>query len=286
MAITGILSATSPNDKVVVLEAGRPDARYWQDLWESREIMYVLARRDFLVRYKQTVIGVLWAVVRPAMNVLIFTLVFGVVARLPSQEGVPYPVLVLSGLMPWMLFSSLLSEMSGSMLNNGHMIAKIYFPRLLVPMSTIPVNLIDFAISCVLMVALMLFYGFVPSWQIVFLPLLMLWTVIVATGAGLIFASLNVSYRDVRYVVPFALSIGWLLSPIGYTLAIVPDYLRFFFTLNPLVALIESFRWSILGQGAPLDWPPVAISIAICVVLLYGGVKYFKRSERAFADVI
>lgn len=279
-------AGSNVGERVLVLEAGRPDATYWQDLWGARELLFVLAKRDILVRYKQTSIGVVWGVVRPALNVLVFTLVFGVVARLPSQEGVPYPVLVMTGLMPWMLFSSLLSEMSGSMVGNAHVISKIYFPRLLVPLSTIPVNLFDFSIAFVLMLVLMTYYGFVPSWQIVFLPLLMAWTVLIATGAGLVFAALNVSYRDMRFVVPFLISVGWLLSPVGYSPAIVPDSWSFIFTLNPMVALIESFRWAILGHGSPLDWRPAIVSIVATLILLFLGVKFFRSSERAFADVI
>lgn len=276
----------SAHEEVVVLEAGSVDALYWIAVWRARELMYVLAKRDITVRYRQTVVGVLWSVVRPALNVLVFTLVFGVVARLPSQEGVPYPVLVLSGLMPWTLFSTVLSDMSNSLLINAATVSKTYFPRLLVPLSTIPVNLFDFAISVVLMALLMLYYGFFPSWRIVFVPALAALTIFVASGLGVMLAALNVRYRDVRYIVPFIVSIGWLLSPVGYTPESVPENFRFLFSLNPMVSIIDGFRWAILGKAFSTSAISVALSVLLCGALLVGGIAVFRKAEREFADVI
>lgn len=273
-------------DRILVIQAGVADKRYYRDMWQARELLYMLAKRDIMVRYRQTAVGVLWGWIRPALNILIFTLVFGVVARLPSQEGVPYPVLVMTGLMPWLLFASLLGEMSNSLLNNAHMVSKVYFPRLLIPFSAVPVNLFDFATSSILMVLLMLYYGFAPSWQIIFLPFFILLTILIAMGAGLLFAALNVAYRDFRYIVPFVLSVGWLVSPVGYTPASVPENLRFFFSLNPLVTVIEGFRWSILGSATSLDWRAVTISMVLCLIILIAGISLFRRFEKAFADVI
>jgi lipopolysaccharide transport system permease protein len=274
------------SERIIVLEAGRPDARYWSDMWTFRELLLMLAKRDVLVRDRQTMIGILWGVLRPALNVLIFTLVFGVVARLPSEEGVPYPVLVMTGLLPWTLFSSALSDMSNSLLFNANMVSKIYFPRLLVPFSTIPVNLFDFVVSFFLLVAMMLFYEFIPSWKIIFLPVFVLLAVLIAAGPGLLFAALNVSYRDVRFIVPFVLSVGWLVSPVGFSSNIVPAQLQFIFTVNPLVALIAGFRWSILGQAPHLDWVAAAISLLLAAAFVVWGIVVFRKTERSFADVI
>ncbi len=286
MTNASVSARTPAHDKVVVLEAGRVDALYWSALWRARELMYVLAKRDIMVRYRQTVIGLLWSLVRPALNVFVFTLVFGVVARLPSQDGVPYPVLVLSGLMPWALFSTLLTDMSNSLLINAATVSKSYFPRLLVPLSTIPVNLFDFVISFVLMAMLMLYYGFVPSWRIVFIPALAVLTILAASGLGLMLAALNVRYRDVRYIVPFLISIGLLLSPVGYTPEAVPENLRFLFSLNPMVSVIEGFRWAILGQAFVPGVTALAASALFCGAFLIAGIAVFRKSEREFADVI
>lgn len=286
MANASVSTKAPVHDQVVVLEAGSVDALYWSALWRARELMYVLARRDIMVRYRQTVIGVLWSLVRPALNVFVFTLVFGILARLPSQDGVPYPVLVLSGLMPWALFSTLLSDMSNSLLINAATVSKTYFPRLLVPLSTIPVNLFDFVISFALMAMLMLYYGFVPSWRIVFIPALVFATVVAASGLGLMLAALNVQYRDVRYIVPFVISIGLLLSPVGYAPEAVPEHLRFFFSLNPMVSIIEGFRWATLGQAFMPGATAVAVSVLFCATLLIAGIAVFRKTEREFADVI
>jgi lipopolysaccharide transport system permease protein len=269
----------------IVIEAGRSERHYWRDLWSYRELFLFLAWRDILVRYKQAVIGIAWAVVRPLLTMVIFTIVFGKLAKLPS-DGVPYPILVVAAMLPWHFFASAVSEGSNSLIQNANIISKVYFPRVIIPMSAVVVSLVDFLISFVLLLALMVWYQFAPDWRMLFLPAFLLLAVVVAIGPILWLASLNVQYRDFRYVVPFLIQLGLFISPVGFSSSIIPERWRLVYSLNPVVGVIDAFRWSVLGGQTPLYVPGLALSLAIAVLLLVTGIWYFRKTERSFADVI
>jgi lipopolysaccharide transport system permease protein len=273
----------------IVIEAGRTESQYWRDLLRYRELFYFLSWRDVLVRYKQTVIGVLWAVVRPLLTLLIFVFIFGKVAKLPAQ-GMPYPVMVLAGLLPWQLFSSSLTECSTSLITNANLVSKVYFPRLIVPASAVIVSFVDFAISFGLLVLLMIFYHVWPTWYLLTLPLFTLLALIASTGAGLWLAALNVEYRDFRYVVPFFVQLGLYVSPVGFSSSLVRDKLGetvfVLYSLNPVVGVVDGFRWAISGGRSPIFLPGLIASFVVMSLLLVSGVWYFRRMERTFADVI
>lgn len=269
----------------IIVEAGRTERNYWKDVWRYRELFYFLAWRDLLVRYKQTVIGVAWAVLRPLLTMLVLTIVFGKLAKLPS-DGVPYPILVFAALLPWQFFASSFSEAGNSLVNNANMISKVYFPRITIPASSIAVGLTDFLISFVLLVALMLWYGFVPSPRIFLLPLFMLIAVAASFGSGLWIAALNVKYRDFRHLIPFVAQFGLYLSPVGFSSNLVPDSWRFVYSLNPMVGVIDGFRWAILGGKNQIYMPGFLLSIALVTVILMTGIAYFRSTEKIFADVI
>jgi lipopolysaccharide transport system permease protein len=273
------------DDRVLIIEAGRTERHYWADLWRYRELFYFLAWRDLIVRYRQTVLGVAWAVLRPLLTMVVFTLVFGKLARLPSGN-VPYPVLVFAALLPWQLFASAFSEAGNSLVGNANMIAKVYFPRLIVPAGAIIVSCVDFLISLVILAALLAWYGFAPDWRILTLPLFVLIALAAALGAGLWTAALNVRYRDVRFVIPFAVQLGLYVSPVGFSSALIPDAWRLLYSVNPMVGVIDGFRWAILGGEAPLYWPGVLLSVVLIAAVLATGVAYFRRTEKSFADVI
>jgi lipopolysaccharide transport system permease protein len=267
------------------IEAGRAERHYWQDLWRYRELFYFLAWRDILVRYKQTVIGVAWSLIRPALAMVILTVLLGKLAKLPSG-GVPYPILVFCGLLPWQLFSNALSESSNSVVANSGLISKIYFPRLIVPAGSVIVGLVDFFISFVFLLVLMAWYRFAPDWRMLFLPLFTLVTVALSLGAGLFIAALNVKYRDFRFIVPFLVQFGLYVTPVGYSSAIVPDKWRLLYSINPLVGVIDGFRWSVLRGQTPLALSSFSLSLAIVIAILFLGIWYFRKTERTFADVI
>jgi lipopolysaccharide transport system permease protein len=269
----------------IVIEAGRAEGQYWRDLFRYRELFYFLAWRDVLVRYKQTVIGILWAVLRPFLTMTVFVLVFGRIAKLPS-EGIPYPILVFAAMLPWQLFSTSLSEGSNSLISNANLISKVYFPRLIVPASAVIVSFVDFAISSVLLALLMVWYQFWPSWHLLALPLFTLLALMASMGAGLWLAALNVQYRDFRYVVPFLVQFGLYLSPVGFSSSVIPEKWRLFYALNPMVGVIDGFRWSVSGGRSALYLPALWISAGVVLFLLVSGVWYFRRMERTFADVI
>ncbi len=271
--------------KDFIIEADRLEGQYWKDLWRYRELLYFLAWRDLLVRYKQTVIGIVWALLRPFLTMLVFTVVFGNLAKLPS-EGAPYPILVFAGLLPWQFFANALSESSSSLIDNSNLISKVYFPRLLVPASSIIVSLVDFAVSGLILVGLMLWYGFAPGLAILTLPLFVLLAFAAAFGAGLWLAALNVKYRDFRYVVPFVVQLGLYISPVGFSSGIVPEGWRLLYSLNPMVGVIDGFRWAILGGTASIYWPGFLLSAVLVGLLCLSGVWYFRRTEQSFADVI
>jgi lipopolysaccharide transport system permease protein len=269
----------------LILESGRADLRYWRDLWQYRELFYFLAWRDILVRYKQTAIGIAWALLRPLLTMLVFTVVFGKLAKMPSA-GVPYPLLVFSAMLPWQLFASALVESSNSLIGNANLISKIYFPRLIVPTSTSIVALVDFLISALLLAALCLWYHQFPSWRALTIPFWVLLSFGAAMGAGLWFCALNVKYRDFRYVVPFVVQFGLYLSPVGFRSSIVPEEYRLLYSLNPMVGAIDGFRWAVFGTTAHPDWTATGLGVATTTVLLAGGLAYFRNVERQFADVI
>jgi len=269
----------------LIIESGRAEKQYWQDLWRYRELFYFLAWRDILVRYKQTAIGIIWALIRPFLTMVVFTVVFGQLAKLPS-EGAPYPILVFSAMLPWQFFSNSLSECSNSLISNANLLSKVYFPRLVVPTSAIVVSFVDFMISGIILLALMAWYNFVPSWRILTLPFFIAVAFAASMGAGLWLASLNVQYRDFRFIVPFIVQFGLYISPVGFSSNIVPEQWRFIYSLNPMVGVIDGFRWAILGGESKLYLPGFILSMVLVVLLLVSGILYFRKMERTFADVI
>lgn len=281
-------SVDAPEDETafdLVLEPGKRETQYWRDLWRFRELFYFLAWRDVLVRYKQTVIGLAWSVIRPVLTVGVFTLIFGRIAGLPN-EGVPYPLLVLAAMLPWQLVSTSLSEASASLVSNSTLLTKVYFPRMVIPASAIITSFIDFLISLALLIALMLYYGFVPPKQMVFLPVLTVLALVISLGAGLLFSALNVKYRDFRYIIPFILQLGLYLSPVGFSSTAIPEKWRLLYSLNPLVGLIDGFRWAILGGSSKVYLPGLLLSAGVGLLGLFCGVMVFRRMERRFADVV
>lgn len=269
----------------IIIEAGRTEKQYWHDIWKYRELFYFLAWRDILVRYKQTFIGVAWALIRPFLTMVVFTIVFGNIAKLPS-EGVPYPILVFSAMLPWQFFSNSLSECSNSLISNSNLISKIYFPRLIVPTSAVVVSFVDFLVSGMILLGLMAWYNFVPSWRILTLPFFIAIAFAASMGAGLWLASLNVKYRDFRYIVPFIVQFGLYISPVGFSSNIVPQNWRFLYSLNPMVGVIDGFRWAILGTQYNIYLPGFLLSLFIVAFFLITGIWYFRKTERTFADVI
>jgi len=268
----------------LVLEAGRASRNYWRDLWRFRELLGFLAWRDIKVRYKQTVLGVLWALIQPAVTLAVFTFIFGKLAGMPAGN-VPYPLLVLCGLLPWQLFSAAFSNASGSLVANTHLISKVYFPRLIVPLSSVAVALIDFAIVLVLLAALCFWWRFAPDGRVLLLPLFIVLTLVTAIGTGLWLTALTVKYRDFRFVVPFLLQVGLFLSPVGFSSANLPNW-QHVYALNPMVAAIDGFRWCLLRGEPVLDPANLAISTGMAGLLLVSGLWYFRRMERGFADLI
>src|SRR5258706_5566702 len=270
---------------ILVIEAGGTERHYWAEIWRYRELLYFLAWRDVRVRYKQTVLGVAWAVIRPLLAMLVLTVVFGKIAKLPS-ENVPYPVLVLAALLPWQLFASGFAEAGNSLISNANMISKVYFPRLIIPASAVIVSLLDFMISALLMVALMAWYGFMPDWQILTLPLFVIFPALTAVGAGLWTAALSVKYRDFRFIVPFAVQLGFYISPVGFNSAVIPEQWRLLYSLNPMVGVIDGFRWALLGGDTGMYWSGLAASAIIAGFFLWVGIHQFRKMERSFADII
>lgn len=269
----------------LLIEPNRPARHYWRDVWRYRELFWFLVWRDILVRYKQTVIGVAWSVIRPLATMLAFTVVFGLLAKLPS-EGVPYPLLVFAAMLPWNFCANALSESSGSLIGNANLLTKVYFPRIIIPVSSIIVSLIDFVISLVIMACIMMWYGYLPDWRIVTVPIFLLLAFLPVAGAGLWFSALNVKYRDFRYVVPFLLQFGLYVSPVGFVSSIVPEKWRLLYALNPMVGVIDGFRWALLNGSVELHWPGIALSTVLSLVLLVSGLWFFRKTERILADVI
>lgn len=276
---------STENQFTLVIEAGQSSKNYWKDLWRYRDLFFFLVWRDILVRYKQTVIGVAWVVIRPIMTMLVFTLVFGKLAKLPS-DGVPYSLMVFSGMLPWFFFSSAISESSNSMITNSNLLSKVYFPRIIVPTSAIIVCLVDFFLSFLVLVPFMYYYGISTDWKILALPLFLLLAIMTALGAGLWLSALNIKYRDFRIILPFIVQIGMYVSPVGFSSSIVPEKWRLLYSLNPMVGVIDGFRWAVLGGNFKLYLPGLYASIALSLIIFITGLSYFRSTERTFADLI
>jgi lipopolysaccharide transport system permease protein len=271
---------------VIVIEPGRRERNYWRDLWRYRELFRVLAWRDLAVRYKQTVIGAAWAVIRPFLTMVVFAVIFGRIAKLPSDGTAPYPLLVFAGMLPWTFFSNGLSEASNSLIGNANLISKVYFPRLIVPLATVVVAFVDFLISFLILVALMVWYQFLPDWRILLLPTFVFLSFLASIGPALWVASLNVRYRDFRYVIPFIVQFGLYVSPVGFSSSVVPDRWRLLYSMNPMVGVIDGFRWCILGGQSQLYLPGLALSLAVAAFFLWFGIRRFRKTEASFADLI
>lgn len=270
----------------LVIEAGRTEGHYWRDLWRYRELFYFLAWRDILVRYKQTAVGVAWALIRPLLTLAVFTVVFGNLAKLPADGGAPYVIMVCAAMLPWQFFATSLAEASTSLIENPTLISKVYFPRLIIPASSVITSFVDFLISSAILAVLMLWFGHAPTWRMLTLPLFVAVAFAASMGAGLLLAALNVKYRDVRYALPFVMQLGLYLSPVGFSSAIVPERWRLLYSLNPMVAVIDGFRWAVLGPPARLHLPGLVVSLIVVGALLGCGTTFFRKTERKFADII
>ncbi|MGB5747936.1 MAG: ABC transporter permease [Desulfobacterales bacterium] len=283
--MTNPSTLTRRHPQEIIIEAGLTERQYWRDLWGYRELFFFLAWRDILVRYKQTVIGILWALLRPLLTMVVLTVVFGKWAQMPS-EGVPYPILVFAAMLPWQFFANSFSGASNSLITNTNLISKIYFPRLIIPASSVVISFVDFLISAAILVGMMVWYGFMPTWRVIALPLLVLIAMTAAMGAGLLISALNVKYRDFRYLVPFIVQFGLYISPVGFSSSVVPEKWRLLYSLNPMAGVIDGFRWAILGKDSLIYLPGFVLSILFISLMLFYGVKYFRKTERTFADVI
>lgn len=270
---------------MIVIESGKIHRQYIKDLWIYRELFWLLSWRDILVRYKQTVIGVAWSVLRPLLTMIVFTIVFGKLAKLPS-DGMPYSVMVFAAMLPWQFFSNTLSEGGNSLINNEKLISKVYFPRIIIPTTSMIVSLIDFLISLGLLFILMIFTGFLPSWKIIFMPVFLVQAIIISLGLTFFISAMNVKYRDFRYVLPFIIQFGLYVSPVGFSSSIVPGNWRILYYLNPMAGIIDSFRWCISGSANNLYLTGWAVSLAITIIFFIIGVAYFRNAEREFADII
>jgi lipopolysaccharide transport system permease protein len=271
---------------LIIIEAGRRERHYWLDLWRYRELFRVLAWRDLSVRYKQTVIGVLWAFVRPFLTMVIFTIVFGRIAQLPTDGTAPYALMVFAGILPWTFFSTGLSEASSSLINNANLISKVYFPRLIVPTATVVVAFVDLLIGFCVLVLLMAWYQFMPDWRILLLPAFVVLAFCASVGPALWTTALTVKYRDFRYIIPFIVQFGLYVSPVGFSSSVVPDQWRLLYSLNPMVGVIDGFRWCILGGQSSLYLPGLAASAIGAGFFLWVGIHQFRKMERSFADII
>jgi lipopolysaccharide transport system permease protein len=279
------MTGQTPLQTTLVIEAGHVDRHYWRDVWRYRELMYFLAWRDVIVRYKQTVIGATWAVLRPIFTMVVFSIIFGNLAKMPSG-GVPYPIMVFAALLPWQFFASALNDTSNSLVSNGHLVSKIFFPRIIIPVSAIVVSAVDFCASLLVMAGLMIWFRYAPPVQIVFLPLFFALVCAIAAGMGMVFASVNVKYRDFRMIVPFGIQFGLYVSPVGFNSTVVPEHWKLLYSLNPMVGVIDGFRWCLLGGEHKMALLSMTTSLIVAVVFLYLGIRYFRATEKGFADVI
>lgn len=270
----------------LTIEPGCIARDYWKDLWTYRELFSVLVRRDISVRYKQTVIGVAWALIRPFLTMVVFTVVFGRLAKLPSDGGAPYALMVFAGMLPWSFFSTALADASSSLISDVNLVSKVYFPRLVVPTAAVLAAFVDFLISFAIFVGLMGWYQFMPGWQILLLPVFAAIAFMASLGIGVWITALNVKYRDVRYVIPFAVQLGLYVSPVGYSSNIIPEGWRLLYSLNPMVGVIDGFRWCLLGGESQLYLPGLGLSFSVTIFSLWLGMRRFRRMEKSFADLI
>ena len=273
------------NYEIYIKPNSRGGMQYWNELWRARELMFFLAWRDIVVKYKHAIIGVLWTVLRPALTTVAFTLVFGKIAKLPSGE-LPYHLLVLTGVIPWLFFSGIVAEAGTSMINNSSLITKIYFPRLIIPGSIVLANLLDFGISCIFLLAMLIAGGVKISYAIGYLPIIIIIISILSLSVGLWVAALNVKYRDIQFIIPFVITIGQYISPIGYGTAAVPQQWQWLYMMNPMVGVIDGFRWCMLGGEYIPNIVSLLYSLAFSICLLITGVMYFRSVERELVDVL
>jgi homopolymeric O-antigen transport system permease protein len=271
--------------KELVIEPGRSEKNYWNDLWRYRELFYILAWRDISVRYKQTAIGVIWAVLRPLLAMVVFTVIFGRIAKMPSN-GIPYPILVFAAMLPWQFFANSLQEASASLVTNTNLVSKVYFPRLIIPAGAVITSLVDLLISAVMLGVLMICFRFMPDWRVLTLPFFTLMAFLAALGPGLLLTALNVKYRDFRYVIPFIVQFGLFVSPVGFSSDVVPANWRLLYSLNPIVGVIDGFRWAICRGSAQIYIPGFILSAVVIAFFLWIGIWYFRKTEKTFADVI
>jgi lipopolysaccharide transport system permease protein len=269
-----------------IFEAGRSERHYWRDLWQYRELFQILAWRDIAVRYKQTVIGTAWALVRPLLTTVVFTIVFGKLAKLPPDGTAPYALMVFSGILPWSFFATAVTDASNSLIGNANLISKVYFPRLIVPIAAVMVAFVDFLVGFAILVILMIWYGFAPNWHVFLLPAFAAIAFMVSLGIGAWITALNVKYRDFRYIIPFMVQLGLYLSPVGFSSSIIPDNWRLPYSLNPMVGVIDGFRWCLLGSESQLYLPGFWLSLGIAAFILWLGIRRFKKMEKGFADLI
>lgn len=272
--------------KEIIIEPGLSSKNYWKDLWRYRELFYILSWRDIKVRYKQTVLGIAWSIIRPLLTMFIFTVIFGKVAEMPSEGAAPYAIMVYAAMLPWQFFSNSLSESSNSLISNTNLISKVYFPRLIIPAASVITSLIDFIISFVILTGLMIWFQFLPSWQILCFPLFLLLAFVCSMGIGFWLTALNVKYRDFRYIVPFIIQFGLYISPVGFSSSVVPEKYKMFYNLNPMVGVIDGFRWSIIGGDMELNVISLLMSIIISFFFLWVGIRRFRKMEKSFADLI
>lgn len=273
-------------DETIIIESGRAEKNYWKDLWRYRELFIILAWRDISVRYKQTIIGILWAILRPFLTMLVFVVIFGRLAKLPSEGNVPYALMVFAAMFPWSLFSMSLGEASNSLIANEKLISKVYFPRMIIPVSTVVTAFIDFLISFIILLGMMVYFRFVPGWHLLLLPVFIVLALLASIGPGLWITALNVKYRDFRYVIPFVLQFGLYISPVGFSSSIIPEKWRLLYSLNPMVGVIDGFRWSILAGYSSIYWPGFILSVVVIMFFLWLGIWSFRDLENSFADLI
>lgn len=272
--------------RLIIIEPNRRERHYWLDLWQYRELFQILAWRDLSVRYKQTLIGALWALIRPILTTLVFTVIFGQIARLPSDGSTPYALMVFAGMLPWTFLSSGIADAANSLIADTNLISKVYFPRLIVPTATIVVAFADFLISFCIMIVLMVWYLFLPNWHVLLLPAFMLVAFFATMGPALLVSALNVRYRDIRYIIPFVVQFGMYISPVGFSSSVIPEQWRPFYYLNPMAGVIDGFRWCILGGQSHLYMPGLAVSASVTTLFLWYGIRQFRKMEKSFADLI
>ena len=276
---------SAPQTVQLLIEAGLTERQYWRDLWRYRELFYFLAWRDLLVRYKQTFVGVGWSIIRPLLTMVVLTVVFGKLGKMPSG-GVPYPLLVLCGMLPWNFFSTAMAESGNSLVQNSNLISKVYFPRLVITVSTVITSFVDFLISGVFLIIVMIWYRQAPPAAVLFLPFFVLLVFGASLGVGVWIAALMVRYRDFRFIVPFMVQFGLYISPVGFQSSVVPEKFRLLYALNPMVGIIDGFRWCLLGAKSNVYWPGIVIAVIDVIVLVASGIWYFRKTEQTFADVI